>query len=303
MPLPTFIIIGVQKAGTTSLYNYLTQHPQVYMSPVKEPHFLERDWDKYYAETGKSRNPKQIHTWAQYQALFDGVTDEIAIGEASVNCLFHYDWSIPQIQKYTPDVQLIALLRHPAERAHSDYLMHLRDCINPADQRSLGDHIAAAQNPDQSTSFLIRKGFYAAGIEAFQTAFGRDRVHVFLQDDLRRSATELMRSLYQTLGVDPDFQTDTTRQAQTAAVPKNQTVNALLRQQNPVRSAVAKGLKLVLPPERRQALRQRLLQLNSADKSAAPLTTGDRAALIELYRADILQLQTLIQRDLSAWLS
>jgi hypothetical protein len=47
MPLPTFIIIGVQKAGTTSIYHYLQQHPQVYMSPVKEPHFLERDWPNW----------------------------------------------------------------------------------------------------------------------------------------------------------------------------------------------------------------------------------------------------------------
>jgi hypothetical protein len=104
MPLPTFIIIGVQKAGTTSIYHYLQQHPQVYMSPVKEPHFLERDWPQLAADSPEVKQPR-INTWEKYQALFAGVTDETAIGEASVNCLFHYDQSIDLIKRYVPDAQ------------------------------------------------------------------------------------------------------------------------------------------------------------------------------------------------------
>ena len=93
MKLPTFLVIGIEKAGTTSVDNYLKQHPQVYMSPVKEPNFLERDWE--HADLSKMK-PKQnrIDTFEKYCNLFGDVTEEKAIGEVSPNYLFHYQESI-----------------------------------------------------------------------------------------------------------------------------------------------------------------------------------------------------------------
>lgn len=297
MPLPTFIIVGVQKAGTTSIYNYLRQHPQVFMSPVKEPHFLERDWEQFYAEGGQ-RKATRIDTWEKYQALFDGVTDERAIGEASANCLFHHQGAIPRIQQYVPEAQIVMVLRHPADRAHSDYLMHIRDCINPQQQRSLASII----HEQADTSFLIRKGYYHAGVKHFIDTFGAERVGVFLHDDLKRSAVQFMQQMYEFIRVDGAFTPDVGKRAQTAQVPKNSTVNSFLRTRNPLRSAIATGLKLVMPLEKRQRLRNRLITLNSAGKQAAPLAAADRSALIDLYRDDILRLQDLLDRDLSAWL-
>jgi hypothetical protein len=297
MALPTFIIVGVQKAGTTSIYHYLQQHPQIYMSTVKEPHFLERDWDQFYAEGGE-RKDARIDTLEKYLALFAGATDEQAIGEASANCLFHHDWSIPRIQHYVPEAQIVVVLRHPAERAHSDYLMHARDCINVRQQRSLSEQIH--QRAD--TSFIIRKGYYYEGIQHFMDVFGKEKVGVFLHDDLKRSAIQFMQKMYGFLGVDTLFEPNVSQKSQIAQVPKNQSVNALLKTSNPLRSAAATGLKLVMPPETRQKLRNSIINLNSADKSAAPLEAEDRAALIDLYREDILKLQDLLQRDLSAWL-
>jgi hypothetical protein len=298
MTLPTFMIVGVQKAGTTSIYNYLKQHPQIFMSPVKEPHFLERDWQQFYADGGE-RKASRIDTLEKYEALFAGVTDELAIGEASANCLFHYDWSIPQIQKYVPEAHIFVVLRHPAERAHSDYLMHIRDCINAnKPQRSLSEHI----HERAATSFIIRKGYYYEGVKHFIDAFGAERVSIFLHDDLKQSAVQFMQDMYRTLGVDAAFEPDVGQRAQTAQVPKNSAINSVLRTKNPLRSAVASGLKLVMPTETRQKLRDRLINMNAADKSAAPLSPEDRAALIELYRDDIVKLQDLLHRDLSAWL-
>jgi hypothetical protein len=298
MPLPTFIIIGVQKAGTTSIYNYLQQHPQVYMSPIKEPNFLERDWPKLAVDSPNARQTR-INTLERYQALFERVTNETAIGEASVNCLFHYDQSIDLIKKYVPDAQIIAVLRHPAERAYSDYLMHLRDYINPADQQPLSEHISQRSQ----TSYIIRKGYYAEGIRQFQAAFGPERVKVLLHDDLKTSASQLMADMYRFIGVDDSFQPGVERQAQTAQVPKNKTVNALLQGKNPVRSAIASTLKVFLPTDARQRLRSGLINLNSGQKDDAPFLPEDRAALIDLYRDDILTLQDLLQRDLSTWLA
>ncbi|HHP7231872.1 MAG TPA: sulfotransferase, partial [Xenococcaceae cyanobacterium] len=154
MKLPTFLIVGVQKAGTTSIYNYLQEHPQVYMSPVKETNFLERDWEKTLAENSQLKN--RIATFEDYCQLFTAVKDEIAIGEASPNYIFHYESSASRIQKYTPDAQLIVVLRNPTERAYSDYLMHLRDAISPVKVKPLGEQIKNSS----AKSFILRKGFY-----------------------------------------------------------------------------------------------------------------------------------------------
>lgn len=294
MKLPNFLIVGVQKAGTTSIYNYLDQHPQVYMSPVKETNFLEKDWETIDPTTIKNKH-NGIYTFEQYCQLFEGVKDEIAIGEASPNYLFHYRDSAERIQHYVPGAKLIAILRNPADRAYSDYLMHVRDAVN---YRPLSEQIKFSAHK----SFMLRKGFYYEPIAYYFEKFGRENLKICLYDDLCQSPTEFMQDIYQFLGVDPNFSPNMAFKAQVAQVPKNQAVNELLRKQNPIRSSAATILKYLLPLETRQKIRAALIQLNSQDKDKASFSPEDRQQLVDLYREDILKLQDLIDRNLSAWL-
>ena len=294
MKLPNFLIIGVQKAGTSSIYHYLKQHPQVYMSPVKETNFFERDWENADPEAC-DRKKNGIYTFSQYSQLFENVTDEIAIGEASPNYLFHYEASASLIQNHLPDVKLIAILRNPIERAYSDYLMHVRDSIGKP--KPFAEHIQKA-----NTSYTIRKGLYYDGLQHYLDKFGCDRVRVYLYEDLYRDSVQFMQEIYRFLGVDETFNTDTSQKLQVAQVPKNQTVNRLLRTENPLRSMAASALKAILPPEARQNLRSALMNLNSQDKSKLTLSAEERKQLADFYREDVLNLQELIQRDLSSWL-
>lgn len=294
MKLPNFLIIGVQKAGTTSVYNYLRQHPQIYMSPVKETNFLEKDWE----ELPKSQKAK-IDTFEKYCQLFEGVQNEIAIGEASPNYLFHYESSSKRIQRYVPNAKLIAILRNPAERAYSDYLMHIRDAIGNGERTSLSDQIKFKANK----SFVIRKGFYYTPLKHYFETFGKDKINVYLYDDLCKDSGEFMREMYRFVGVDDTFTPDVSKKAQVAQVPKSNWLNTLLRKQNPIRATIASGLRYILPLEARQNIRSSLIQINSQDKKTAPLSPEERQQLLELYREDILRLQDLLQRDLSSWLT
>ncbi|MGP1387943.1 MAG: sulfotransferase family protein [Thainema sp.] len=296
--LPNFIVFGVQKAGTTSIYNYLKQHPEIYMSPVKETNFFERDWATAPPETlAKKRNG--IYTLEQYQQLFAGVTDELAIGEVSPNYLFHHDVAVPLIQQYVPQAKLITVLRNPVDRAYSDYLMHIRDAIDSDAEMSLAEQVR--QRPD--SSFTLLKGRYYQPLKQFVEAFGANQIQICLYDDLSRNAVQTMQTMYRFLGVDDQFEPDTQQRSQVAKVPKNKTVNSLMRTQNPIRSTAATALKLMMPEAARKQLRDRILALNSTDKSKMPLKAADRALLQDYYRDDILQLQDLINRDLSAWLA
>ncbi|MBT9311648.1 sulfotransferase [Leptothoe kymatousa] len=293
--IPTFLIIGVQKAGTTSIYNYLKQHPQIYMSPVKETGFLERDWEQAPADIQRLKK-NGIVTWPQYQQLFSQANEQhIAVGEASPNYMFHHRSSAQQIRRRLPGVKLIAILRNPVERACSDYLMHMRDAIGS--QTALAEQVRSRGN----SSYVLLKGKYYEQLKYFMDVFGRDQVDVFLYDDLRDDAQEFMRSMYASIGVNRDFIANTAKKSQTAQVPKNQTFNRLLKTQNPIRR-MATNLMQVVPTDLRQQIRNRLIALNSDDKTKAKFTEEDMILLHQYYREDILQLQDLIQHDLSAWL-
>ena len=295
MKYPNFLIIGVQKAGTTSIYNYLGQHPQVYMSPIKETNFLEKDWEKVGKEQSLY-NSNGIDTWEKYCQLFAGAKDEIALGEASPNYLFHYKSSVERILKYVPEAKLIAILRNPIERAYSDYLMHIRDEIG--EQLSLKAEIELRPR----SSFLLKKGFYSTQLQYYFEHFDKSQIKIYLYDDLKANPVKLMQDLYKFIGVDNSFYPDMSEKVQTAQIPKSRLVNKLLRKQNPVRSFVAKNLKLFLPEAQRQKLRSQLIKLNSDGKDKAKLNQEERKILQDLYQEEIVSLQELIGRDLSSWL-
>ncbi|MDJ0730070.1 MAG: sulfotransferase [Crocosphaera sp.] len=293
--LPNFLIFGVQKAGTTSVYNYLKQHPEVYLSPVKEPNFFEKDWDKLAAE-GHQFKPKQIVTFEQYKNLFEGVTNEIAIGEVSPNYLFHHKTSIGQIKRYVPNAKLIAILRSPVDRAISDYLMHVREAQS---NTSLKEQIEYKAHK----SFVILKGYYYQAVKHYFEEFGREQVSIFLYDDLRKDSNKFLQEIYKTIGVNPNFEADTSQKSQVAKIPKNDAINQLLVRQNPLRSLSATLLKPLLSEEKRQKLRSLLIGMNSQSKDEMDSLDEEKQLLLNLYHDDILKLQDLINRDLSAWLT
>ncbi|NEO31535.1 MAG: sulfotransferase [Symploca sp. SIO3C6] len=292
--LPTFLIIGVQKAGTTSIYNYLKQHPQVYMSPVKETNFLERDWENLAPEV---INKNGIDTLEKYSQLFAGVKDEVAIGEASPNYLFHYESASARILRYLPDAKLIAILRNPIERAYSDYLMHIRDAIGAGKSRTLSEQIKSRSN----ASFTLRKGLYYEQLKYFFDAFGKEQVKVYLYDDFSKKPLDTIQDLYKFIGVDDTFNPDMSKKSQVAQVPRVQFLNTLLRKQNPLRKFTASVLKNIIPLQVRQNIRSSLIDMNSTGKPS--LSTEERQELVKFYREDILKLQDLIHKDLSSWLS
>ncbi len=298
MKLPTFLIVGVQKAGTTSIYGYLKEHPQVYMSPIKETNFFGTDWEKKIEKKPDTGTRKRINSWERYCELFIDVKDEIAIGEASPNYLANYKTSSEMIQRYVPDVKMIAILRNPVDRAYSDYLMHLRDGINAGKVRSLSEQVKFRSN----NSSTIKKGLYYSAVKHYFDTFGQEKFKIFLYDDLTKDSLKMMQDIYRFIGVDDTFNPDTSKRGQTGAVPKNQTLNNLLQTKNPIRTAIASTLKLAMPLEMRQKIRSSLVKFNSAGKELKPLSSEERKILTDFYREDILKLQDLIQRDLSSWL-
>ena len=120
--LPNFLIVGAAKSGTSSLHNYLNQHPEVFMPSynsegmkVKEPRFLIKDLVKHRLHNG-------VWNWEEYKSLFDDVIDEKAIGESTVLYLYYHKEAIKNIkEKLGNDVKIIIMLRNPSVRAYSAF--------------------------------------------------------------------------------------------------------------------------------------------------------------------------------------
>src|SRR3990170_8700279 len=122
--LPNFLIIGAHKSGTTSLYQYLRQHPQVFMPQLIEPSFFSYEGQNLQHNPSIRRHV--ITRFEDYVALFQEARGEIAIGEASPMYL-KCPQSAVRIKHYIPDARLIVILRNPVDRAYSHFQMELRN--------------------------------------------------------------------------------------------------------------------------------------------------------------------------------
>jgi len=118
---PNFLIVGSARAGTTSLYNYLSQHPEVYFG-AKEPKFFSSQVIKFPLNgPGDEEMEKKIYIkdFQNYKKLFSKVLSEKAIGEASADTLYYHKQTIPLIKKYLGNPKIIIMLRNPIDRAFS----------------------------------------------------------------------------------------------------------------------------------------------------------------------------------------
>ncbi len=110
--LPNFLIVGAAKSGTTSLYYYLHEHPEIFLSAIKEPKFFSSEVLKDQYLTRKNKD-LYVGSYEEYRNLFRNVQSEKAIGEASTDTLFLYGSTIPRIKKYLGDPKIIVILRNP----------------------------------------------------------------------------------------------------------------------------------------------------------------------------------------------
>jgi len=306
MPLPNFFMIGAAKCGTTAITEYLKQHPQVFISPRKEPfYFMLNDQPPTYAGPGDLDviEPMAVHDWAAYQALFDGVRDEIAIGEATTHYLYVPE-AAERIHQVAPDAKIIVFLRQPVERAYSSLMHMVRDDREPHDdfEQALTDEAQRIRDNWEPIWHYASASYYHDGLKRYYDLFGPDQIAVYLFDDLKADSEGLIRSIYRFLGVDEGFTPDTSIRYNVSGVPKNRALHAvqtaLLSRDNPVK----KMIKPLLPKRMRHAalhgvvgqIRQRNFEKRHLDPALAH-------RLLDSYRDDILKTQALIGRDLSHW--
>ena len=290
--LPNFIVIGAAKAGTTALYWYLAEHPAVFMSRVKETNFFGYGVDArgrlIYGDPDVHKFP--VKTLAEYEALFADAGDAAAVGEVSPIYL-----ECPQapgrIRGLLPDVRLVCCLRHPVERAYSDYLMYLWRRGRRFDPSRDLTADAAWARPDSRWMDVSR---YHGQLARYYETFPRERIHVFLFDDLKRSTVEAAQGVYRFLGIDPAFVPDLETAHNVGGVPASRALESFLTNRG-LRAAVEPWI-----PKRAADWVRRIRTRNM--RKAPPLPPELRTELTAGLRDDILSTSRLIGRSLDHWL-
>jgi DNA-binding TFAR19-related protein (PDSD5 family) len=300
MTMPNFLIIGAAKAGTTSLYHYLKQHPQVYLSPMKEPKFFALEGqDLDFGGPGGQEilRRSSVIDLAAYQRLFAGVSKERAVGEAST--LYLYSAEAPKrIKHYIPDAKLVAILRNPVERAYSNYLYMVRkgEELSRDFREALGEEEKRIHDNWMPTWHYQRRGLYFAQLKRYYDLFDAGQIKVYLYEDLSTDAAGLLKDMFQFLDVDETFLPKMSTKYNISGVPKNKALHNFLLKPHLIKS--------VLRPLLSASWRKRLsMSLSNRNLVRPTLPEEVRKQLLEIYRDDILRLEVLLARDLSKWLT
>jgi hypothetical protein len=290
--MPNFLIIGAMKSGTTALYYYLEQHPQIYMSPVKEPNF-------FCAGGQESSDSKSVTDIEAYRDLFKDVSAEKAVGEAS-HCYLYEPEAAARIQLHVPDAKLLAILRNPVDRAYSHFLHMVRSGIEP-----LSDFAQAIRKEEtgaiQARSFqdYIGRGRYHEQLKRYFDAFDREQIRIYLYEDLSDAPLDTLQDTFRFLGVDDSFVPDVSLRRNVSGYPRYKALDEFLRRPSSIKDA----LKIYLPWSLRRRLSKAFDNLKTRNLVQPQAVQPEvRQHLVEVYREDIQKVQNLIQRDLSHWL-
>ena len=287
-------MVGAAKCGTTSMWAYLKQHPDIFMSARKEPH--------YFAPEVR-RLPLTLD---QYCLLFREVKEESCIGEASVYYLFIPE-TANRIKQFNAKARIIIMLRNPVNMVHSlhaqllfssvENLLTLREAIRAEHERKKGFSVPAGCVNGIQLYYRSRAD-YAPQVKRYFDTFGRENVHVIIFDDFKNNTAAVYRDTLRFLGVEDSFTPDfSSRNPNTQ--PRSKTL-MYFRHNYP--EFVRTMGKLVVPSARvRYGLMQKITKLNTRTVERPPIPKDLRRQLQAEFRPSVERLSQLLERDLMHW--
>jgi hypothetical protein len=280
---PNFFIAGMPRSGTTSLYTYLKQHPDIFLSLYKEPHFFGKDL---------TPNVYAIQDEAVYYSLFAGAEGKKAVGEGSVWYLTSRT-AAAEIKAFNLGVKIIIMLRNPLAMIYSLHGLYIR-----TGNEDMPDFQAALDHqPDRMKGLAMPPGCYFPEglcytevgkyyekIKRFVDVFGMEKLHFIIFDDFSADEAQSVRETLAFLEVDENFRVELDLEKADALI--RPMVLQQIRHAHPEvkkRLAIKTGLK--------------------AHKSSArtPLQLELKSRLKALFKEDIEKTGELIGRDLKHW--
>ena len=274
--LPDFFIGGVQKGGTTTLHWRLKEHPEIFIP----------DWPQEIHFFDDEKNFARGLGW--YETLFEGYDGQRAVGQTSPLYLYHP--AVPErIERAVPNARFLFILRNPTERAYAHYWHSVKKGYEPLDFAAAleaePERVRRGGRQRRDHSYVDR-GRYARQLARFIDRFGRERVHVLLQDRLRSDPDAVERACAEFLGVDPG-----------AFPPRREAAR------NPSQVPRLRFVQRAVGPWRRALPRVAAVvdRLNLRTAPYPPLPAAQREQLEGIFEPEIRQLEELLGIDLAVW--
>ncbi|GAA5180731.1 hypothetical protein GCM10023322_13700 [Rugosimonospora acidiphila] len=303
MALPDFLVIGVPKAGTTALYAALVRHPQLFLPGVKEPKFFLSDGPPPRQRGGPGdRQTYGEHIWRRdaYEALFAAAPPGVTRGEATP--FYLYDLRAQErIRQLIPHARLVAMLRDPVDRAHSNWAHLWAAGLEPE-----SDFVAACRaEPYRRAAgwahfwHYVGQGRYGEQLTHLYSLFPREQVLVLRYRDLRDRPTDTLDQVCSFLGVTTGV-IDRVPDENVIPYPAQTAVNDALR----ATLRLGGRIGYHFPVPLRRTFREPLLRLLHRRKDRRPkLTRAQRAAILPYFVDDIALLERVTGNSYSDWLS
>ena len=294
---PNFLIVGTARAGTTSLHEFLGNHPDILMPLQKEPCFFT-----YVDEQPefKEARHRYLTNPAEYLAMFEH-HNEAVMGESSTPYLYFHQKSIANIKRLVAnadEMKILIVLRDPSERAYSQYMHNRRDLREPltfeeaidAEKQRMADNW-------HFDFFYVDKGYYYQQVKDYIDNF--KHVKIVFYDTLEKQPEKLLSDIYQFLGVTQLQEAKMVKRNQSGEMKVKWLKQMMTTRKNPILNFFRKLMSRDTKKKLRNWAKDKLLRYNLKKTEMNPET---RRKLIALYSEDIKQLQTLVQKDLSDWL-
>lgn len=273
MNWPNFFVVGAHKAGTTSLYEHLKAHPQVFLPSCKEPRYF----------TPEVRGGVTLE---EYRALYAGAAGYKAVGDVTPFYLPSAE-APGRIREASPNAKIVIMLRDPVERAFSHYLYQRQIGEEPAG--TFREALRRYEDPGAAEWHFSREyvehGLYCTQVRRYLETFGREHVLVLLFEDLAKDPNALLARIAEHIGVDPEFfaSRDVSEARNPYHMPKFGGIRALQRL----------GVTRLVPRSVVLAVRPWFF-----DQKKPALDEESRRYLQDLYAPDVSALEELLGRKL-----
>jgi len=303
--LPNFMVIGAGKSGTTSLYEYLKSHPEVFMSPVKETNFFALEGVKMIDPKNDPAQmfhyPWSITNYDAYCSLFEKAKSEKAIGEVSPMYLYSPKAALA-IKEMLPDIKLIVILRQPVERLYSRYLHLARE--NRLPSADFKDALNR-NNIWWKRNDLVQEGMYGKHLNEYFKIFPKKQIKVFLYEQLVTDPRSVVEEIYNFIGVDPTYLPKLDDKHNISGFIKNKSLDHLIGQQSIVKETISKlSPQLMASIKSNKFVHKTIIKWRNKNLERPSLSKSLKFEMTtDIYSGDIIELQNLTGKDLSHWLN
>ena len=284
-----FFIVGAPKAGTTSLYHYLNEHPKISMSSVKEPNYFsyeELETQKLYYKSNK------INSLDSYHNLFPTRDANLIYGEASVSYLFYKNVA-EKIKTYNKNAKIIILLRNPIERAFSHYLMDVRLGLISESFESVVDGFETTSKNKLYYQQYIELGKYYNQISNYKRLFNDKNILIIDYEDFKNKTSLSVTTVFDFLQIDTSFIPNLDLTHNTFRKPKF-TFIEILYSNHSIRFLINK----LIPSKFKNYINQMVF-----DKQDKPILSQDlHERLKSIFKNDVNKLSNMLNKDFSKWI-